>query len=175
MDSKRVVHVGRQTPEDHGTALPSGCAAHARPSRLINTEGEYRGSIADGHTVARRYQDSHLIDRLWRAGQIYDRHYEAALRVLQMHDESCFEPRTVGSYAPHGWLRGHDDDSEENAAITRFPQLLGNKALGDRAWLLHSLCLGDFPSGKKLQATRAVLGELADEWKMTGENVVDPD
>ena len=137
---------------DHGTLTP---AQAVRPQRIIET-------IAAGVT-RRVYDDATLADRMHRAGQLSDRQHDAALRVLELHDEAGFEPKLAGSYAPRGWSSGHDDDTEEAAAIGRFRQALGWNSPA-AAWILHGMCLGQHPGVSKLGSLQAALSDLAKHW-----------
>ena len=137
---------------DHGTLTP---AQAARPQRIIET-------IAAGVT-RRVYDDATLADRMHRAGQLSDKQHDAALRVLELHDEAGFEPKLAGSYAPRGWSNGHDDDSEEAAAIGRFRQALGWNSPA-AAWILHGLCLGQHPGVSRLGSLQAALSDMAKHW-----------
>ena len=137
---------------DHGTLTP---AQAARPQRIIET-------IAAGIT-RRVYDDATLADRMLRAGQLSDRQHQAAVKVLELHDEAGFEPRVAGSYAPRGWSSGHDDDSSEAAAIGRFRKLLGHNSPA-AAWILHGMCLEQHPGVSKLASLQAALNDLANHW-----------
>ena len=137
---------------DHGTHTP---AQAARSNSSIET-------TAAGVT-RRVYDDALLIDRMRRVGQLSDRLHAAALRVAELHAEAGFEPRQAASYAPHGWGRGHDDDTAEHAAVTRFRATLGGCTM-DGAWVLHGLCLGQHPGIRRLEAAQMALANLAVLW-----------
>ena len=147
---------------DHGAR---GQANRDRPQRFVET-------IQAGVT-ARQYDDSHPIDR-WRAcAQLSDRQHAAAVIVLIMHDEAGFEPNVCSGYAPSGWGRGHDDESAENAAVTRFRELLNGKVRDGKreasisdgsAFLLHGMALGQHPGIARLGSLQAALSDLAKAW-----------
>ena len=147
----RAAKLAAERP-DHGTLTP---AQAARPQRIIET-------IVAGVT-RRVYDDATLADRMHRAGQLSDKQHDAALRVLELHDEAGFEPKLAGSYAPRGWSSGHDDDTEEAAAIGRFRQALGWNSPA-AAWILHGMCLGQHPGVSKLGSLQAALSDLAKHW-----------
>lgn len=141
---------------DHGATGP---AMGRRPSRELET-------IKAGVTVM-AYSDAHLIDRMNACGQLTDRQYAAAKRVIEQHDDAGFQPRLCAAYAPRGWANGHDDEEEESAGITRFRKLLGG--VGEQsAWLLHSLCLEQHPGLRFLPMTQELLLLLAAKWGIEG-------
>ena len=151
-DARALALAQQAERPDHGT----GAQAHAaRPTRIIET-------ILAGVTT-RVYDDAVLCDRMARAGQFSDRQHAAALRVIEMHDAAGFEPKLAGSYAPRGWSAGHDDDTEESAAITRFRETLGACSVAG-AWLLHGLCLGEHPGVARLASLQNTLELLAKHW-----------
>ena len=137
---------------DHGARGP---ANQARPQRMIET--------MQAGVTCREFRDTHLVDRLLAAGQMSAVQHAAALRVLDMHDQSGFEPRVAASYAPAGWRRGHDDEQDEAVAVTRFRDLLG-QSTEEQAWVLHAMCLGDAPGPRGLGVLRAALDRLAERW-----------
>ena len=137
---------------DHGTRTP---AQAARPQRTIET---IRAGIR-----CQVYDDATLADRMHNAGQLSDKQHYAADRVMELHAEAGFEPAVAGSYAPRGWSSGHDDDTEEAAAIGRFRQALGWNSPA-AAWILHGMCLGQHPGVSKLGSLQAALSDLAKHW-----------
>ena len=137
---------------DHGARGP---ANQARPQRMIET-------IQAG-VMCKEFCDTHMVDRLLAAGQVSAGQHAAALRVLDMHDQSGFEPRVAASYAPAGWRRSHDDEQDEAVAVTRFRNLLG-QATEAQAWTLHAMCLGDPPGPRGLGILRSALDRLAERW-----------
>ena len=137
---------------DHGARGP---ANQARPQRMIET--------MQAGVTCREFRDTHLVDRLLAAGQVSAVQHAAALRVLDMHDQSGFEPRVAASYAPSGWRRGHDDEQDEAVAVTRFRDLLG-QSTEEQAWVLHAMALGDAPGPRGLGVLRSALDRLADRW-----------
>ena len=158
-----IIPAGTLGPRiDHGTRGP---ASRARPQRLVET--------SQAGVQQRVMDDCHVIDRMRNCAQLSDRQHAAAVIVVTMHDEAGFEPRQCAGYAPRGWSGGHDDESEEAGAITRFRQLMnGTPRDGVRqtyvspaaAWGLHALCLGEHPTMRYLGSLQATLTDLAKRW-----------
>jgi hypothetical protein len=151
--------------EDFGAAGP---AAARRPSLKIEVEGVAKGSASPGDVVTvLRYLDTALHDRMYACGQLSTRQRATAARVARMHEEAGFEPRTSASYAPRGWLHGHNDDDQEAEAVIEFRRLLGGCS-EVHAWLLHGLCLGQHPGTWRLTTLQAALDDLARQWGIEG-------
>lgn len=143
---------------------PTGPAAMRRPATMETIEGKARGSVATDRIEVKRHTDAHLFDRLHNAGQIWDRLWEAAHKVLEMWGESGLEPKQSGSYAPRGWNHGHDDESDDyDTAMEQFRRLLGGCSVA-HANILHAACLGEHPGIRRLATLQAALGDLADLW-----------
>ena len=150
------------TRVDHGARGP---ANRARPQRYIET---IRAGVKQ-----LQYDDPHPIDVWHRCAQLSDGQHAAAVIVLTMHDEAGFEPNVASGYAPSGFGRGHDDETAENAATTRFRELLNGKVKAGKrvtiispgsAFLLHGMCLGQHPGVSKLGSLQAALSDLAKAW-----------
>ena len=146
------------TRVDHGAR---GMANRARPQHLQETPqaGVFRKAM----------EDAHLIDRLRNVSQLSDRQHAAAVIVATMHDEAGFEPKVVAAYAPRGWSGGHDEDTEEQTATTRFRHLLGDCSEAS-AWLLHQMCLGQHPTLHRLGSLQAALDDLAKKWGISDDD-----
>jgi len=151
-ERQRIAEEREARNADHGTM---GMAMTQRPARLLET-------IAAGVTV-KEMSDTHLIDRMLRVRHLTQVQHQAAVRVLELHDQAGFEPRVVAGYSPRGWSGGHDDCLEEDPAIGRFRRLLGNctRGAGD---ILHGLCLEVHPGRARLGTLQAVLQDLAKHW-----------
>ncbi len=132
-----------------------GAAYRSRPSSI-------RETIQAGVTY-RAYSDAHLIDRMHQRAQLSDLQYEAAQRVIELHNAAGFEPNTTSGYVPPGWNKGHDDDEQEAAAITRFRFLLGSRSAA-AAGILHGMCLEQHPGTGRLATLRASLDDLVKQW-----------
>ena len=133
----------------------TGQAQRVRPARITETihAGEHRKVMLDGH----------LIDRLLVARALTPGQHAAAERVLVLHDEAGFEPRTTAGYSAFGSGPGHADNTPERHAIASFRRLL-SRATDEEAIALHAMALGDPPSERGLAFLRRVLDRLADRW-----------
>ena len=135
---------------DHGTHTH---AQRQRPHRVIET-------IKAGVTVT-VYDDATLVDIMHRAKQLSDRQYDAAYRMLELHDKARMHPRQCGSYSPRGWHRSSTNDLPEASPVTRFRQALGECSIAG-AWLMHGLAMNQHPGARCLPILCRTLDELAD-------------
>jgi hypothetical protein len=170
---RRCAPVLPQFVADDSDRGATGLAMLARPCRV---ETSATGSTAIGREQAARirYGDAHLVDRLHYAAQISDRQHEAATKLLEMWTAAGVQPATVASYGERSGLREapSECDGEPTAAdvYRRFVRPFRSKPplTAHKLEIVETILLGRHPGIAWLATAQEAFSDLADLWKMGG-------
>lgn len=146
---RRLAATARPSLHDRGA---DGPAALCRPCRPVET--------AVAGVMATQTMDGHLIDRLHRYGQINDRQYSAALRILEMCDAAGLGIKGTAGYGRQGGNGMSDTMDAARGRWNNAMRLLGSH----KADLVFSVCHERHPGVKWLATVQASFDVLANHW-----------
>lgn len=117
--------------------------------------------------LTRQFADSHLIDRMWDAGQLNDWQYAAANRLLQLCDDTGMMASKVAMLGRTGG--GHAEMSDKMAAAWSEWRDCMDAIGHPGSELLVDLCLGQLTvrgQADRMAALKEGLRYLARRWRI---------
>jgi hypothetical protein len=151
-----------------------GAVGLAMLTRPCVVEKAATGSVAIGREQADRlkYQDAHLVDRLYRAAQISDRQYEAATKFLEMWTAASLAPAMVAAYGERTGIHEAPSECDGNPSAAdvyrRFVRPFRGKAplSPHKLEIVEAVMLGRHPGVRWLGTAQSAFDDLANYWKL---------